>query len=80
MKRLITCSLLASGLLLARHHNPKLSGNDIIAFETSSPRVHVAHKTESTRAGDDLLIVTGSRGERVQVTHNTMAAFVPVGK
>lgn len=78
MKRLILGSFLASGLLFA-HHHPKLSGNDVIALETSSPRVHVAKAESRTMQGDEQ-VVTGRRGDMVKVNKNTIYAFVPVGK
>lgn len=56
MKRAIVATLLASGLLLAAKHDklPKserLSGNQMVALETQSPRVHVPgmrHKKHAT--------------------------------
>lgn len=78
MKRFIFASFLASGLLFARHQ-PKLSGNDVIALETSSPRVHIAKATEKTNEGKEM-VVTGRRGDIVKVNKTTLYAFVPVGK
>jgi hypothetical protein len=80
MKRFILGSFLASGLLFA-HHQPKLSGNDVIALETSSPRVHArkAQVSETTTEGNERVLM-GRRGEMIKVNKNTLYAFVPVGK
>jgi hypothetical protein len=78
MKHLLLCSLLATGLLAAKTHprmsyeetgTPRLSANERIALETSSPRVHVGNKQKGTRAG-----------YRVAKDKHTINAFVPVGK
>jgi len=79
MKQLLLCSLLATGLLAAKTHTrmsyseygnePRLSWNERIALETSSPRVHVAHHNKAMRAG-----------YRVEKDKHTINAFVPVGK
>lgn len=78
MKRFVVGLILASGLLFARHQ-PKLSENDLIALETSSPRVHVAKVRETTYQGREQ-VVTGRHGETVKVNKSTIYAFVPVGK
>jgi len=73
MKRAIVATLLASGLLLAAKHSKmpsdKLSGNQMEALETQSPRVHVPginHKKHAT--------------DRVVKDKKTINAFIPVGK
>ena len=76
MKRIVLASFLASGLLFARHQ-PKLSENDVIALETSSPRVHVAKGAERTTEGNEQ-VVTGRKGETIKVNKTTLYAFVPM--
>ena len=75
MKRIILGSFLASGLLFAGH--AKLSQNDIIALETSSPRVHVAKAQERTMEGNEQVVI-GRRGETVKVNKTTLYAIVPM--
>jgi hypothetical protein len=80
MKRAILFSLIASGAIFAAVQNnnenstqgPKLSANERVALESSSPRVHLgkAHKHET-----DI-----RPGYRVVKDKNTINAFVPVGK
>ena len=78
MKHLLLCSLLATGMLAAKTHprmsfnedgTPRLSSNERIALETSSPRVHLGSKHKAMRAG-----------YRVEKDKHTINAFVPVGK
>lgn len=78
MKRFLLASFLASGLLFA-HHQPKLSSNDVIALETSSPRVHVGKTREITTEGRER-VMTGRRGETIRVNKTTLYALVPMGK
>jgi len=66
MKRLIFGTFPASGLLFARHQ-PKLSGDDVIALESSSPRVHIA-KAQDRRDEGNEQVMTGRRGETVRST------------
>ena len=72
MRYAILLSLAAGGLLMASnpHH---ISGNERMALETSSPRVHLAssrhHKTSKS-----------GRVDRVESDKTTIEAFVPVGK
>jgi hypothetical protein len=72
MKRTIFLSLLAGGMLFAASPK-KLSGNERVALESSSPRVHLAtkHHPEGDKSG---------RTDRVQIGKSTIVAFVPVGK
>ena len=77
MKHLLLSSLLATGLLAAKTHPrvyeesgmPRLSANERVALETSSPRVHIGNKRKGIRAG-----------YRVEKDKHTINAFVPVGK
>ena len=78
MKHLLLCSLLATGMLAAKTHPrvsyeesgmPRLSANERVALETSSPRVHIGNKHNGIRAG-----------YRVEKDKHTINAFVPVGK
>lgn len=79
MKHILLCSLLATGLLAAKTRADKtyvedgtqarLSSNERVALETSSPRVHLKHRNGMMRAG-----------YRVTKDKHTINAFVPVGK
>jgi hypothetical protein len=59
MKKVIVTSLLATGLLLAAKPDrttgdTKLSGNQKVALETQSPRVHV--RKHSKKHGQDRVV------------------------
>ena len=73
----ILTSLLASGLLMGHDVSQKLSRNERIALETSSPRVHVGkmHKNSEDQNGN-----MTRNGYRVVKDKHTINAFVPVGK
>ena len=72
MRYAILLSFVASGLMFGHDRDPqKLSGNERIALETSSPRVHVAKKNHENKK---------ARMDRVVSDKTTVNAFVPVGK
>src|SRR5205809_8030032 len=76
---LILCSFVATGLLSAE---PKLSYNERIALETSSPRVHLAkkHEMKKVKSEDEMQQNVAKEGYRVEKDKTTIVAFVPVGK
>ncbi len=73
MKRLVICGLMGSGLLFAHHHNPytdesgnpRLSGNERVALETESPRVHVTGRKHPAA--------------QIQKDKTTLIALIPHG-
>jgi len=72
MRYAILLSFVASGLMFGHDHKPnKISGDERIALETSSPRVHVAKKNSEDK---------GKRADRVVTDKTTINAFVPMGK
>jgi len=75
-KALMLVPFLATSLLMA--NNDRLSGNERIALETSSPRVHLAkyHK----RSKEDSMANAGKDGYRIEKNKTTIVAFMPVGK
>lgn len=71
---MMICALMlgSSGMMFAHnHHRAKLSGDDVVALETSSPRVHVARKHHVTQKDRQYHVVT---------TKKTINAYVPYGK
>lgn len=75
MRYAILLSFVATGLMFGHSRDTrdtqKISGNERIALETSSPRVHVARKNHENKNG---------RTDRVVTDKTTVNAFVPVGK
>lgn len=78
MRYAIIFSLLASGSVFAHHRDnnqttTKLSGREVVALETSSPRVHVG-KMRKHRENSEM------QQYNVVADKTTINAFVPVGK
>ncbi|HLJ48707.1 MAG TPA: hypothetical protein VKU01_21975 [Bryobacteraceae bacterium] len=74
MKFALLSILAVGGLMAANHtdHNQRLSGNERLALETSSPRVHVRHMKNNNETSDSRY--------RVVKDKQTINAFVPYGK
>ena len=71
---MMICALMlgSSGMMFAHnHHRAKLSGDDVVALETSSPRVHVTRKHHMTQK---------DQRYRVAADKRTINAYVPYGK
>ena len=74
MKFALLSIFAVGGLMAANHsdHHKRLSWDERIALETSSPRVHVRHMKSTNE--------TTESGYRVVKDKQTINAFVPYGK
>ena len=76
MKKVLLGSLLAGGLLFGAKNNDdgtkRISGNERLALETQSPRVHPARVHKHQKAS--------RRMDQVVADKHTVNAFIPYGK
>ena len=75
-KALMLVPFLATSLLMANDN--RLSGNERIALETSSPRVHLAKYHKKSK--EDNIADAGKAGYRIEKNKTTIVAYMPVGK